>query len=1133
MLHVSLLGGQAISDDRTGVRTCSSRAVALVAFLAAHAGSPQARQRIAGLFWPDSTDAQALTNLRRELHHLRNALGSEPSLVVTSRELCWRDTQTCRVDVRVFDTERQAALAAAETGDADGVLAHAARAIAQYRGDLLPGGYDDWLLEARSVLERQCVDLCDLVCTTRARRGDLTGAVDAARRRIQLQPLEEPGYRTLMQLQAELGDQAGAVSTYHHCASVLERELGVVPDPATRQALQRLIAHADQAADGAAALKPALGRSGLAAAQLVGRSRELGLLEDLWRTASAGRPGVALVRGGAGVGKTRLVAEVAGLARLQGAVVASAQCFGTSGRLALAPVADWLRNQAFQSATATLEPAWRAEVSRLMPSEARGERGAGSRAMVDAWQRHRFFEGLARSLLAVGRPALLVLDNLQWCDQETLAFLTFYLGLAREAPVLVAGTLRTDDPYEDAELAGWTVQMRAAGLLTELSLSPLDAGGTARLAEAVSGRRLLADDTNLLQAATGGFPLYVIEAVRSSVDLGSTALPGADLAGVLRSRLEQATAAAREVAGLAAAVGTNFTLDLLTEASDLDADTVVGAVDELWRRRIMHEFRDGYDFSHDLLREAAYLQVSPPKRWLLHRRVAQGLELLHADDTDTVSAQLAEQYARGGRPGQAVAYYRRAADVAAGMFAHAEAIRLHKAALSIVRNLPAGKDRDRRELGILEAMAAPLNARYGYSSPELQRTLESSLELAESLGRKDSTLTGLVALFASRFVQGRTADAYQTANRALSMVDPESELSGPAHFAVGGSAISLGMPADGLRHLELAAKLTSGAPSLSVGTRPDVHAVAWAAHAHWLLGHDFEARSGCQDAIKLARSIDHPYSLAVALAYGGITHQMRQDLSALRDAVDELRGLCDRYDFAYYREWALVLDGWSRADESGISLARQGVDNLKAHGSFARMPYWLSLLADLLARNSRPGEARAVLDAALASGRARDDLVWLPEVMRARAGHDEEPAAIARLRAAAQLASDQGSAALVRRCEHDLAERGVRAPAPGVPHVILRERPRANAARTVQVIASVQPERRTMHPRSANDRYSRPNHHALPRAGRRHARCPYHAGRSRVRRRARRLQRHDRQAPRRDRPLPGHRRRHRLRTFRP
>jgi hypothetical protein len=83
-------------------------------------------------------------------------------------------------------------------------------------------------------------------------------------------------------------------------------------------------------------------------------------------------------------------------------------------------------------------------------------------------------------------------------------------------------------------------------------------------------------------------------------------------------------------------------------------------------------------------------------------------------------------------------------------------------------------------------------------------------------------LTGLVGLWTSRFVQGRTADAYQTASRALALVDPGSELSGPAHFAVGGSAISLGMAAEALRHRELAARLTSGDLWLSVGTRPEV-----------------------------------------------------------------------------------------------------------------------------------------------------------------------------------------------------------------------------------------------------------------------------------------------------------------------
>ena len=651
--------------------------------------------------------------------------------------------------------------------------------------------------------------------------------------------------------------------------------------------------------------------------------------------------------------------------------------------------------------------------------------------MVDAWQRHRFFEGLARALIGTNRPVMLIVDNLQWCDQETLIFLPFCLGLDSTARILITGTLRADSSDEDAELAGWAGSVRASGLLTELSLSPLEAADTARLAETISGRSLREGDADLLHATTGGFPLYVVEALRSD-PLGSAALPVGDLTTVLANRLSQVSPAAREVAGLAAAVGTDFSLDLLTEASDLDADVVVGAVDELWRRRIMSEFNDGYNFSHDLLRDAAYAQVSPPKRWLLHRRVAQGLELLYADDTDSVAAQLAEQYGRGGRPERAVAYYRRAADVAAGLFAHAEAIRLHKRALSIISKLPAGRDRDSRELAVLEALAAPLNAQYGYASKDLQQTLERSISLAESLGRNESRVTGLVALWASRFVQGRTADGYQIGVRALTLINPDSELSGPGHFAVAGSAVSLGRPAEALHHFELVTKLARG-DSMSTGTRPAVHGTAWAAHAHWLLGHDDDAVSCCNEAIEQARAIDHPYSLAAALAYGAITHQMRRDVPELRDIAGELRELCDRYAFAYYREWGLVLQGWSRGDESGIELARRGIDNLKAQGAFARMPYWLALLAELQAGCGQAGAARATLDAALVTGQANDDVWWLPEVIRMRAGYDtDDQDAVERLRSAAALASAHGSVALLRRCERDIAARGVRLPVGGV-----------------------------------------------------------------------------------------------------
>ncbi len=237
----------------------------------------------------------------------------------------------------------------------------------------------------------------------------------------------------------------------------------------------------------------------------------------------------------------------------------------------------------------------------------------------------------------------------------------------------------------------------------------------------------------------------------------------------------------------------------------------------------------------------------------------------------------------------------------------------------------------------------------------------------------------------------------------------------------------MGMPAEGVRHLESAGQLAADAFT-TFGARPDIHAGAWAAHAHWLLGHDDEALA-CRDrAVKTARAIDEPYNLAVALAYGAVTDQMRGDVSRLRDTVSELRDLCGRYHFAYYREWGLVLDGWARADAPGIGLARQGISNLKAEGSFARMPYWLSLLAELLASNNRLDAARATIDAALVAAKAHDDQWWLPEVLRMRAAYGPEQAAIARLRSAAQLAAGHGSAALLRRCD----ARGVRLPAPGV-----------------------------------------------------------------------------------------------------
>jgi DNA-binding SARP family transcriptional activator len=1050
MMAIRLLGEQRVSGGSADAgRTPSSRSIGLLAYLALHSGMAQPRQRLAGIFWPDSSEAQARTNLRRELHNLRLLIDDDASLVVEAATLTWCDDRTCRVDVRVFDTERAAALAARAAADDAAALRHATAAIAEYRGEFMPGAYEDWVLEHRDRLRRECVELCDLATSAWRKSGDLVRAAEVAQRRIQFEPLEELGYRALMEVQAESGDRAAAVTTFHRCASALEQGLGVTPDPQTTALAERLLARRGAPPPAAETAGGRSRRMVTGRTALVGRQREVTALMQRWHEATRGSNGFVLVSGEAGVGKSRLISELVARATSEGAIAATARCFGLAGRLALAPVAEWLRSRDLRTAAAGLDPVWREEVDRLIPRPDRHPAGRSAgpgqesgefdaetpalqapdsgRALVDAWQRHRFFEGLARAVLATDRATLLVLDDLQWCDEATMDWLAFLLAYSGNSRLLVAATARSGELAENRSVCASLRPLRSAGLVTEIDLAPLGPADTGALAAALYGRRPTDADAALLHAATGGYPLFLVEAARATPTPASYSAPGTltDLDGVLQRRLAQPSATAREVAGLAAAVGRDFSLDLLSEASDLDTETLVLAVDELWRHRILRELGDGYDFAHDLLRDAAYDCVSPPQRWLLHRRLAQSLEVLHSGRADGVAAQLADQYDRAGRSDRALYYLGRAAEAAVGVFANAEALRHDRRALELVQRMPPGADRDSHELAVLQAMSAPLNALYGYSSTELQATVERTCTLAERLERPRTVLASLIGLWAVQIVQGRVALSNDTAARALTLAEEHPDYAGQAHFAFAGSALILGRPSVAVTHFEIAEQLSAGMVSLLVGSRGEVHACAWEAHAHWLLQDDDRARRCSNEALERARAAEHPYSLVVALAYAAITLQLQGDAAGLGPVLAELRELCRRHDIAYYGEWGMVIEGWATGGESGVTDIRRGIERLQSQGAYARMPYWLALLAETLVSCGHRGAARAALDAALVSAKQRADRWWLPEVMRQRARLEPGPAGVDLLRRAAELADAQSSPALAARARADLAERGV------------------------------------------------------------------------------------------------------------
>jgi predicted ATPase len=282
-------------------------------------------------------------------------------------------------------------------------------------------------------------------------------------------------------------------------------------------------------------------------------------------------------------------------------------------------------------------------------------------------------------------------------------------------------------------------------------------------------------------------------------------------------------------------------------------------------------------------------------------------------------------------------------------------------------------------------------------------------------------LISLVGLFGTSFVQGHVAESYEIAQRSLELSHLHPDVTGQAHFVMGGSSTSLGLHEQSVRHFALAHELCYGEVPSVVGTRVEVHARAWSAHALWLLGREEDALHWCEWAIARAEEVDHPYSLAVALAYAAITFQLLGDVERTLEYAERVREICGRYEIAYYGEWGMILAGWCAGGADGAALIRQGLGNLRDQGALARHPYYLALLAETLLSAGQADTAAAVLESARAAAAVHDDRWWLPELYRlsARCRGTEPAGALAR---AVALAEQQGAVALARRAAADLAE---------------------------------------------------------------------------------------------------------------
>lgn len=964
----------------------SARAASLLAYLLLNRQAPQPRQRLAFLLWPDSSETQARTNLRHVLHTLRHALpDASRFLDVTPGTLQWRADAPCWLDVAAF--EETIARAEREAGVAR--QAALREAIELYTGDVMEGCYDDWLLKERERLRQiYCEALRHLTALLEA-GGETAQAILYAERLLRRDSLDEETYRLLMRLHGADGDRARALRVYHQCVATLERELGIAPSPPTRAAYEALLPPGrPPVIEERRANRPER-------PALVGRLAERKGLMALWRTAERGGGRMVVVTGEPGIGKTRLIEEFRVWCVQRGAVSASARAYAAEGALAYAPVVAWLRAEPIKARLRLLDRARLSELGRLLP-ELLSEIAdlLPPEPLPESDQRPRLFDAAARAILAAGPPLLLVADDLQWWDQESLQFLHYLLRVEEEARLLVAGTARREDMDERHPLNALRAGLAAMERYTEMDLDRLSPEETTTLAERVSGRPLAADAAGALYRDTEGSPLFVVEALRAgwTGERAGEGWTSPKVQAVIESRLGQLSEPARDLAGIAAAIGREFTVDILASASEIGGPALVRGLDELWRRRIIREEgAEACDFSHDKIREVAYLALSPALRRRHHLCVARALEQISAHDLEAVSGQIASHYERAGAAEQAIIWYQRAAEAAQRLHASGEAARLLSRALDLIGAQPASPARDAGELAALTSLLGVLHTE-GYGSPRLAETQRRALELARALEIEPAPPV-LRSLALKSLSTGDFAAAQRAGERlrARGAREADDVLLVEAAYVLGIAAFWSGDLAAARHHFEAA--IDRYRPEqlrrhlLSYGQDPNVVCQSRLSDTLWFLGLPESAARARDAALALAGEIGHPYSRRIARVFAALLALEMRDLERLRAEVAALRAERPRDEaehvqiigevFAGYLD---VCEGRKDAGLARIQRARDESPSASPTPGHHEMIARIHLAACAAAGDARAGLAAA--DRALAMGGAR---LWDAEAHRLRA----------------------------------------------------------------------------------------------------------------------------------------------------
>ena len=710
--------------------------------------------RLIEYLWPDLPPKQARNNLWVTVSQVRRVLQPDlprraPSDYILTQPqgyLFSRDSDYW-LDVSVFVDQLEAARQADQVTARIKAL-EAARQL--YRGDYLEEHpYEDWVLATREELRGHHLALLTDLAEDHARQGRYRRAISLCHEGLAIDNTREAVYRQLMLYHYCAGEQNSALKVYHKCRRILRDEIGVDPMPDTISLHRQIQRRQVEAVDRDVAYPPpaqdfavtySLGRT-----PFVGREAEYGRLAACATEAAAGQGRVALIVGEPGIGKSRLVQEVAGFALEQGLSTLTVQCYQVEQAMPYQPIIDLAREvvEDWPAETLLRLPAvWLTEIATLLPEIANAVPDLPAiPADADGSQQGRLFQALVQLFVTIANDGglMLTFDDIHWADPATLQFLHQLAVRIVNRPVFLVCTYRSEEVATHEGLATLVYGLRRDAHVLPIDLTRLSGDDVNILLEPLVGSSPPAMELGRwLQHETDGNPFFLISILQSLLEQGllnigeetewhidpqelyaagtELSLPDA-LRESVRDRLRRVTKGVRHVLDLAAVLDRRFDFATLQAVTQGNQEMLLDAVEDLVARQLLHLEEDGryYDFSHDKIREVVYHDLNSTRRALLHRRVAETMEAQAHDRLDETASILAHHFERAGERAKALACWLQAGEYALATYAAQQAARHYERVLALAEQpsekLEAylGLGRAHFALDDLEAAVADLN----------------------------------------------------------------------------------------------------------------------------------------------------------------------------------------------------------------------------------------------------------------------------------------------------------------------------------------------------------------------------------------------------------------------------------------